>query len=186
VLYSYKSSSSLEDGRGLTIRFKNPGDLKAWRRFVTMVPDDSGHAPDTELDVADLSTDYHKFDDPYLVAVVEGEIVGAVFVVPHDSTLGYHRKHAIEFHIDVLPGWRRLGVGSALVGTLMDWARARGDIHKLEAPVLGWNEAMMDMLTKMGFREEGRAKRAWMVKTTDGGIGYDYIVYMGIWVGPSD
>lgn len=186
MLYTLRVPEALRDGREAVVRFKTPGDLKAWRRFVALVPDDSGHAPGTELDVADLSTDYHRFDEPYLVAEVDGEIVGALFIVPHDATMGYHREHVLEFHMDVLPGWRRLGVGTALVGNLVRWASARGDIQKLEAPVLGWNEAMTDMLGKMGFREEGRADRAWMIRNGDGEVSYDDIVYMGLWISSDD
>jgi RimJ/RimL family protein N-acetyltransferase len=186
VLYTLRVTERLRDGREATVRFKTPADLKEWRRFVALVPDDSGHAPGSELDLADLSTDYHRFDEPYLVVEVEGEIVGALFIVPHDATMGYHREHVLEFHMDVLPGWRRQGVGSTLVGNLIKWASARGDIHKLEAPVLGWNEAMTGMLSSLGFREEGRADRAWMVRNGQGDVSYDDIIYMGKWISPDD
>jgi RimJ/RimL family protein N-acetyltransferase len=180
VQYSHRSEHELGDGRDVVVRFKTPGDLKAWRRFIALVPDDSGHRPGTELDVADLSTDYHRFDEPYLVAEVAGEIVGALFIVPRDPVLGYHRDHAVEFHMDVLPGWRRLGVGTALVASLMEWAGTQEGVVKLEAAALGWNEPILAMLGKLGFREEGRAKRSWMVRTAEGAVEYDDIVTMGL------
>ena len=182
--YSLRDESALEDGRTVILRFKTPGDLMAWRRFVALVPDGAGHRPNTELDGADLSTDYHMYDDPYLIAEVEGEIVGAVFVVPPDPTMGYHREHALEFHIDVLPGWRRQGVGSALITSLVDWAKARGDVRKIEVPALGWNEAVLGLLRKHGFQEEGRSTKAWKVRTQEGHDEFDDIVTMGLWVGP--
>ncbi len=184
VLYSHRSTHDLKDGREAIVRFKTPADLKAWRRFVALVPDDAGHKEGTELDLADLSTDYHRFDEPYLVADVGGELVGAVFLVPPDPMLGYHREHVLEFHIDVLPGWRRMGVGRAMLEALIEWARAGGQIHKLEAPALGWNEAVMGMLGRLGFEEEGRARRAWMARTDGGEDEYDDVVHMGLWIGP--
>lgn len=183
VLYSHRSEGSLKDGRPLVVRFKTPADRTAWRRFVALVPDDSGHQKGTQLDLADLTTDYHRYDDPYMVAEVAGEIVGAVFIVPRDPVLGYHQDHVMEFHADVLPGWRRLGVGTALVETLVDWARVKGDVQKLEAACLGWNEPVIAMMLKAGFREEGRSVRSWMVRLESGGTEYDDIVHMGLWIG---
>jgi RimJ/RimL family protein N-acetyltransferase len=152
---------------------------------VALVPDGSGHRPGTELDLADLSTDYHRFEGPYMVAEAGEEIVGAAFLVPRDPLMGYHRDHVLEFHMDVLPAWRRRGVGTALVEALVDWARAGGEVRKVEAPVLGWNEPVLALLRKMGFEEEGRARRAWMVRPEGGGEeGYDDIVHMGLWIGP--
>lgn len=171
------------DGRSALVRFKNPADLAVWRRFIALVPDGSGHAPGTQLDPADLSTDYHRYDESYLVAEVEGEIVGALFIVPPEPALGSHRDHVMEFHMDVLPGWRRLGVGTALLEALKDWARFRGDVHKLEAACLGWNTPVRALLAKSGFSEEGVAEGAWMVLTGSGEVEYDQIVHFGLWLG---
>jgi len=184
VLFTYRKDLRLGDGRKVQVRFKTPADRKEWRHFVALVPDDSGHAPGTQLDVADLSTDYNKFDDPYMIAVVDGEIVGALFVVPLDPSMGYHMAHTIEFHMDVLPGWRRNGVGTVLLESLVNWARARDDIRKLDAVFLGWNQPVVAMLMKAGFEEEGRARRSWKVRTADGTEDYDDLVIMGMWLEP--
>ncbi len=86
--------------------------------------------------------------------------------------------------MDVLPGWRRKGVGAMLLESLVTWARAQGDIRKLEAAFLGWNQPVVAMLTKAGFEEEGRSRRSWMVRTTDGAETYDDLVIMGLWLEP--
>ncbi|NIP33440.1 MAG: GNAT family N-acetyltransferase [Thermoplasmata archaeon] len=183
MLYTHRSEGRLRDGRSMTVRFKTPADRHAWRRFVALVPDEAGHRPGTQLDPADLTTDYHRYDGPYLLAEVEGEIVGAVFVVPPDPVLGYHRDHVIEFHVDVLPGWRRQGVATALVENLVEWARVKGDVRKLEAACLGWNEPVIAMLKGAGFTEEGRSERSWMVRLEGSGTEYDDVVHMGLWIG---
>ncbi len=182
VLFTYRKDHRLGDGTKAQVRFKTPADRNAWRRFIALVPDDSGHAPGTQLDVADLSTDYNKYDDPYLIDVVDGEIVGAMFVVPPDPSMGYHMEHTIEFHMDVLPGWRQKGVGTALLESLVNWARARGDIRKLDAAFLGWNRPVVTMLKKAGFEEDGRSRRSWMVRLDNGDVEYDDIVHMGLWI----
>jgi GNAT superfamily N-acetyltransferase len=183
VLYSHRAEGRLRDGRPLVVRFRTPADVAAWRRFVALVPDGSGHRPGTQLDAADLTTDYHRYDGPYLVAEVAGEIVGAVFVVPPAPVLGHHQDHVLEFHMDVLPGWRRQGVGTALVGSLVDWARVGGEVEKLEAVCLGWNGPFIALLARTGFTEEGRSSRSWRVRLDDGGTEYDDIVNLGLWIG---
>ena len=183
MLYTHRSEGKLKDGRPLTVRFKTPADRAAWRRFVALVPDDAGHRPGTQLDPADLMTDYHRYEGPYLVAEVGGEIVGAVFVVPPDPVLGYHQDHVLEFHVDVLPGWRRQGVASTLVENLVEWSRVKGDVRKLEAACLGWNEPVIAMLKGLGFAEEGRSDRSWMVRLEGGGTEYDDVVRLGLWIG---
>lgn len=182
MLHSHKKEMSLKDGRPLVVRFKTPADRRAWRRFVAIVPDDSGHRKGTQLDLADLTTDYHRYDGPYMVAEVAGEIVGAVFIVPPDPVLGYHQDHVMEFHMDVLPGWRRLGVGTALLTNIVEWARGKGDVRKLDAACLGWNEPVIALLLKAGFEEEGRSVRSWMVRMDEGGTEYDDIVHLGLWM----
>jgi GNAT superfamily N-acetyltransferase len=128
-------------------------------------------------------TDYHRYDGPYMVAEVEGEIVGAVFVVPPDQVMGYHRDHVLEFHVDVLPGWRRQGVATILVENLVEWAKVKGDVRKLEAACLGWNGPVISMLGNLGFTEEGRSERSWMVRLEGGGTEYDDVVHLGKWIG---
>jgi RimJ/RimL family protein N-acetyltransferase len=167
----------------MMVRFKTPADRKAWRRFVALVPDEAGHRPGSQLDPADLTTDYHRYDGPYMIAEVEGEIVGAVFIVPPDQVMGYHQDHLMEFHVDVLPGWRRQGIGTALVEGLVEWAHLKGDVRKMEAACLGWNEPVIEMLKGAGFREEGRSDRSWMVRLDGGGTEYDDVVHMGRWIG---
>lgn len=181
--FQHNSMARLRDGREVTVRFKVPEDLEAWRRFIAIVPDGSGHAPETDLDLGDLGTPYHRHEENYLIAEVGGEIVGAMFLFPHDPDLGYHREHAVEFRIDVLPGWRRQGVGDAMMEGLLSWARQQGDVNRLEAMFLGWNEPARAFLAKHEFEEEGRRARAWKVRVADGSVDYDDIIHLGRWVG---
>jgi RimJ/RimL family protein N-acetyltransferase len=65
---------------------------------------------------------------------------------------------------------------------MLEWAREQGNIRKVEAAFLGWNEPVIAFLGKMGFTEEGRAKGSWMVVDAEGGTEYDDIVHMGLWL----
>ena len=74
-------------------------------------------------------------------------------------------------------------MGTALVESLVDWARVKGDVRKLEAACLGWNEPFIALLAMTGFIEEGRSAQSWMVRLEGGGTEYDDIVHMGLWIG---
>jgi RimJ/RimL family protein N-acetyltransferase len=50
---------------------------------------------------------------------------------------------------------RGRGVGTALVGAAIQWARARG-LHKLTLSVFPHNDAAIGLYRKFGFVEEGR------------------------------
>jgi RimJ/RimL family protein N-acetyltransferase len=87
--------------------------------------------------------------DGGLVAVAGDEIVGILHVQP--SGHGY-----AEIGMLVARAWRGRGVGSALMEAAIEWARARGDIHKLSLGVFAHNAAGLALYKKFGFVEEGR------------------------------
>ena len=58
----------------------------------------------------------------------------------------------------VAEGWRRRGVGTALVQAALDWAR-RGGAHKVALQVWPHNRAALALYRKFGFVEEGLLRR---------------------------
>jgi RimJ/RimL family protein N-acetyltransferase len=83
------------------------------------------------------------------VAEAGGRMVGQISVQP--SRHGY-----AELGMLVARDWRGRGVGSALMQAGIDWARARGDLHKLSLGVFAHNTAAIALYEKFGFVEEGR------------------------------
>jgi RimJ/RimL family protein N-acetyltransferase len=83
-----------------------------------------------------------------LVALAGAEIVGELHV--DESPFGFG-----ELGMMVAADWRGRGVGTALVATAIEWARARG-LHKLTLSVFPHNEAAVALYRKFGFVEEGR------------------------------
>ena len=76
-------------------------------------------------------------------------MVGQISVQP--SGHGY-----AEIGMLVAREWRGRGVGSALMAAAIEWARGRGDIHKLSLGVFAHNAAAIALYEKFGFVEEGR------------------------------
>src|SRR3954454_15663712 len=62
--------------------------------------------------------------------------------------------HVADLGLLVASGWRRRGVGSALLEQSVAWARAAG-VRKLELHVFPHNEPAIALYERFGFRREG-------------------------------
>jgi putative acetyltransferase len=82
-----------------------------------------------------------------LVAVAGGRVVGQV-------GLDLAPYHVASLGMFVDPGWRRRGVGNALVAAAVAWARRRG-AHKLSLQVWPHNTGARALYRRHGFVEEG-------------------------------
>ena len=93
----------------------------------------------------------------------DGEIVGRLSVGrdPHPAS-----AHIADVGLMVAIAARRQGVGRALLGAAVGWARSAG-IRKLELHVFPWNEAAIALYEACGFEREGY--RTGQYRRGDGG-----------------
>ena len=89
------------------------------------------------------------------------ELAGSFVAMHGDEMVGQISVQATrhgyaEIGMLVARAWRGRGVGSALMSAGIDWARERGDIHKLSLGVWAHNAAAIALYEKFGFVEEGR------------------------------
>jgi putative acetyltransferase len=92
----------------------------------------------------------------YLVAETAGEIVGHGMLDPLPLAAV---RHVVHLTLVVHPGWQGRGVGRALLGSLIEWARAASAIEKIELNVRASNTAAQSLYRTMGFAEIGRWQR---------------------------
>ena len=87
----------------------------------------------------------------HFVAEAEGAVVGQVKVdlAPYGVA---------DLSMWVAEGWRRRGIGTALVQAAVDWARRAG-AHKVALQVWPHNHAALGLYRKFGFVEEGVLRR---------------------------
>jgi RimJ/RimL family protein N-acetyltransferase len=85
------------------------------------------------------------------VAEVDEAIVGRLSVGrdPHPAS-----RHVADLGLMVAAGFRRRGIGHALLEQAVAWAREAG-VRKLELHVFPHNEAAIALYEKFGFRREG-------------------------------
>ena len=92
----------------------------------------------------------------YLVAETAGEIVGHGMLDPLPLAAV---RHVVHLTLVVHPGWHGRGVGRALLGSLIEWAKTAPAVEKIELNVRSPNTAAQALYRKMGFTEIGRWQR---------------------------
>ena len=90
---------------------------------------------------------------PYLVAELDGEVLGYTYAGPFRPRSAY--RYTIEDSIYVAPMVARRGIGSALLGTLVERCTALG--YRQMIGIIGdsANQASIGVHRKIGFRQEG-------------------------------
>jgi len=92
----------------------------------------------------------------YLVAETAGRIVGHGMLDP----LPYAAvRHVVHLTLVTHPGWQRQGVGRALLGELIAWAKAAPAVEKIELNVRASNANAVALYRACGFAEIGRWRR---------------------------
>lgn len=91
-----------------------------------------------------------------LVAELDDAMVGAL----HFDN-GSHRRlgHRGTLHMSVHPDHRRKGIGTALLNSLLEWARQNPVVEKVALGVFAENHPAVALYQKAGFIEEGRRIR---------------------------
>jgi RimJ/RimL family protein N-acetyltransferase len=90
----------------------------------------------------------------YMVAELDGEPVGHAFLEPLGALAAI--AHVFQLTMVVHPGHLGRGIGTALLGDLLDWAQRDARVRKIELRVRSTNQRAIGLYEKFGFREEGR------------------------------
>lgn len=75
-------------------------------------------------------------------------------------------QHRGRIGLSVQIPYRGLGIGQALLQTLLDWATVEPGLERIELSVFAHNTRALDLYRKLGFVEEARLPRT--VKLADG------------------
>jgi RimJ/RimL family protein N-acetyltransferase len=124
---------------------KNPGFLASQPFELT-----------DELFVEKIAKLLRADNGKYFVAQMGSEIVGHAMLDPLSLSACRHVAHLT---IAIHPGWQGKGIGKALLGELIEWAKSTITLEKIELHVRSSNTAALEIYKKFGFREVGRWKR---------------------------
>jgi len=179
----------LRDGRRIRIRESAPDDAPALSAFIAQLAEDApyigmnpGETPTPEQVLERLADVDSR---PGSLALL-GEAVEQPGVVVGDCQLiSWTRektRHSASVGMGIVAGWQGVGLGRALLGAAVEWARANPALWRLDLGVAPENEAALKLYKGLGFEVEGRKR--WCFLQPDGTLIDD--VCMGLWVGPED
>ncbi|MGA4719701.1 GNAT family N-acetyltransferase [Fictibacillus nanhaiensis] len=160
--YTYNT----KDRRKVTVRKASIHDAEMIEMAAPKALVDAPYMLSTVEDIEKLSLEDIKSELNYystnpnhlkLVAEYENEIAGVI-----DFKNGNKEKvaHQGSFAMTVLPQYRNLGVGRALVETLISWARNNETIEKVCLEVMEDNHSAIHLYKSLNFVIEGRKARA--------------------------
>jgi GNAT superfamily N-acetyltransferase len=90
------------------------------------------------------------------VAETAGQIVGHGMLDPLPLAA---LRHVVHLTLVVHLGWQGRGIGRALLGSLIEWARTAPAVEKIELNVRSSNTSAHTLYVKTGFTEIGRWHR---------------------------
>ncbi|MGN1402502.1 MAG: GNAT family N-acetyltransferase [Bacillus sp. (in: firmicutes)] len=166
-----KQSFEILNGESFVVRTAAPDDAAKVRALMKMIMEEAPYLVTTEAEftitvdqekqfLEQMNGDYGKLA---IVAERENEIIG--FLDFHNGNR-HRTAHQGSFGMTVKKEYRQLGVGTALLKTLLQWAEDHPLIEKVCLEVFAENEAAISLYKRFGFREEGVKRKA--VKTSAG------------------
>ena len=96
----------------------------------------------------------------FFVAEVDNRIVGAINFRGNDLP---RVRHTGDFGLSVLKEYWGQGIGSLLITTLIAWAKASGQIRKINLTVRCDHMRAICLYRRLGFVDEGRITRGFYV-----------------------
>jgi RimJ/RimL family protein N-acetyltransferase len=149
----------LKDGRTAVIRRAEAADAGAVIAHVDAVGAEGIHLMTEKLGktAKEERSIFRKADGRsglYLVAAIGREIVGSADIARGRQV---KNRHTASLGIALRRDARGVGLGSAIMRSMIDWARTVG-IRKLTLGVFATNKAAIVLYRKVGFTQEGRLR----------------------------
>ena len=159
---------TISNPEGVEIRPVTLGDLETLidiyldtARHHAAIDPDVFHVPDREDIAVRLRRRIDGRGDTgeYVAAIVDGIMAGSASVDLADPPTAGNMMRAIptaEFGVSVVAGFRRRGIGRALIEYLERWAEARG-VERMILNVSEANEGAIRLYHALGYRDYDRA-----------------------------
>lgn len=150
-----------QTGQQFTIRTAEPDDAETMlayirhvaqqTEFFVILPDE--FPPTAEVEQTWIQDHLDRPDWIALLAEADGQIIGTL---SFEAETFQRIRHRGSLGISVAETWRRRGVGTALLQSLLNWAAENPGIEKVCLEVFATNPRAIGLYKKLGFVEEGR------------------------------
>ncbi len=135
-------------------------DVASEGQYTMAEPDEVSWTDNSKRE--DIKERLEEPGDLALVAEVSGKVVG---FLEFENGRRRRTRHSGMFSIFILRGCREIGIGSALITSLLDWATQHPFIEKVTLAVFSTNERAIAVYQKLGFQIEGRCPHDMKVGT---------------------
>lgn len=72
-------------------------------------------------------------------------------------------KHVASLGITILKGFRRMGIGTAMMNRLLKWAQKQKGVEKISLDVFSTNKPAINLYRKLGFETKGTRRRQYKI-----------------------
>lgn len=156
---------TLKNGQVLTLRNAVPSDAEQVVAYMQLVGGESDNlsfgAGELELTAAEerefIETLHSDGRSVMLVGLIEGELAAMASLTCEERP---RIRHDADLSISVREKYWNLGIGSAMLHALIDYAKRRGDIINIFLGVRVGNDNAIHLYEKHGFETIGCEKRA--------------------------
>ena len=153
----------LKNGQIIIIKEANEDDAVAIRDLVNSVASEKYYVvPERSREDWDEATrEIKKRKGLIIVACANEKTVGMAHLVPGKFE---KTKHVGFLGISILKGFRGIGIGTAMMNHIMEWAKKQKGLEKISLTVFSANETAINLYRAFGFEIEGVSKKQYKIE----------------------
>jgi len=153
----------LKSGQTIVVREANEDDAEAIKNVVNSVASEKYYVvPErSREDWDEAIREIKKRKGLIITARANEKIVGMAYLVRGKFE---KNKHVGFLAISILKEFRKIGIGTAMMKYVMEWARQQKGLEKVSLTVFSTNEAAINLYRTFGFQIEGMSKRQYKIE----------------------
>ena len=153
----------LKSGQAITVREANEDDAVAIKNIVNGVASEKYYVvPErSREDWDEAIREIKNRKGLIIVAQFDGKTVGMAHLVGGKFD---KNKHVGFLGISILRGFRRIGVGTAVMNYTIEWAKKQKGLEKISLTVFSTNNTAINLYRKFGFEIEGMSKKQYKIE----------------------
>lgn len=153
----------LKNGQTMTVREANEDDAEAIKNVVNSVASEKYYVvPErSREDWDEAIREIKNRKGLIIVTQLDEKTVGMAHLVRGKFE---KNKHVGFLGISILKEFRKIGIGTAMMQYIMEWARRQKGLEKVSLTVFSTNEAAINLYRTFGFQIEGMSKRQYRIE----------------------
>jgi len=153
----------LKNGQTITVKEAKEDDAEAIKNVVNSVASEKYYVvPErSREDWDEAIREVKKRKGLIIVTQLDEKTVGMAHLVRGKFE---KNKHVGFLGISILKEFRKIGIGTAMMQYIMEWARRQKGLEKVSLTVFSTNEAAINLYHTFGFQIEGMSKRQYKIE----------------------